>query len=71
MYENIWFVLSLILGIPINNAFLGIVFVIPGEHCNEQSYAFLSGDKFWFRGYFADLIILVAISFLLPESVYY
>jgi len=39
MYENIWFVLSLILGIPINNAFLGIVFVIPGEHCNEQSYA--------------------------------
>lgn len=31
----------------------------------------LPGDTFQFRGCFADLIILVAISFLLPESVYY
>lgn len=31
----------------------------------------LLGDTFQFRDCFADLIILVAISFLLPESVYY
>jgi len=31
----------------------------------------LSGDTFQFKDCFADLIILVAISFLLPENVYY